>query len=160
MPAKGREAHWQSIYAATGESEVSWFQDDAQPSLGLIEEIAAPSSAVVDIGGGASRLVDGLLNRGFLDLTILDLSSMALSTAKSASARKPSASNGSRLTSRPGSRRGPMTSGMIARRSTSWSPNLIVQAIFPGWSDPSNRAAMRLSQRSRRMVLKSVAACP
>jgi ubiquinone/menaquinone biosynthesis C-methylase UbiE len=82
MPAKGREAHWQSIYATEAEREVSWFQDNAQPSLGLIEEIASPSSAVVDIGGGASRLVDGLLNRGFRDLTILDLSATALSTAK------------------------------------------------------------------------------
>jgi ubiquinone/menaquinone biosynthesis C-methylase UbiE len=82
MPAEGRQAHWQSIYAAKSEREISWFQDDAQPSLDMIEEIASLFSAVVDIGGGASRLVDSLLNRGFLDLTILDLSSTALSTAK------------------------------------------------------------------------------
>ena len=81
-PAEDREARWQSIYATEAEREVSWFQEHAQPSLGLIEEIASPSSVVVDIGGGDSRLVDGLLNRGFLDLTILDLSSIALSTAK------------------------------------------------------------------------------
>jgi ubiquinone/menaquinone biosynthesis C-methylase UbiE len=82
MRTKDRQAHWQSLYAAKGEHEVSWFQDDAQPSLALIEEIALPSSAVIDIGAGASHLLDGLLKRGFLDVTILDLSSTALSAAK------------------------------------------------------------------------------
>jgi trans-aconitate methyltransferase len=82
MQGKDRHAHWQSVYATKSEREVSWFQHHAQPSLGLIEEVAAPSSAVIDIGGGASRLADALLERGFLDLTILDLSSTALSAAK------------------------------------------------------------------------------
>jgi trans-aconitate methyltransferase len=81
-PTNDRRAHWQSIYAAKREREVSWFQDDAQPSLTLIEEVASPSSAVIDIGGGASRLADALLERGFQDLTVLDLSSAALSAAK------------------------------------------------------------------------------
>jgi trans-aconitate methyltransferase len=79
---KNRQAHWQSIYATKAEGQVSWFQDDAQPSLALIEEIASPSSSVIDVGGGASRLVDALLARGFADLTILDLSSSALAAAK------------------------------------------------------------------------------
>jgi trans-aconitate methyltransferase len=82
MHGKDYRAHWQSIYAAKGEREVSWFQDDAQPSLALIEEVASPSSAVIDIGGGASRLADALHERGFLDLTVLDLSSAALLAAK------------------------------------------------------------------------------
>ena len=82
MQGKNRRAHWQYMYAAKGEREVSWFQDDAQPSLALIEEVGSPSSTVTDIGGGASRLADLLLQRGFLDLTILDLSSAALAAAK------------------------------------------------------------------------------
>ena len=81
MQVKNRRAHWQYMYAAKGECEVSWFQDDAQPSLALIEEVGSPSSTVIDIGGGASRLADLLLQRGFLDLTILDLSSAALAAA-------------------------------------------------------------------------------
>jgi ubiquinone/menaquinone biosynthesis C-methylase UbiE len=80
--AKDRQAHWQSIYATKAEREVSWFQDDPQPSLALIEQIASPSSSVIDVGGGASRLADALLERGFQDLTILDLSSAALAAAK------------------------------------------------------------------------------
>jgi ubiquinone/menaquinone biosynthesis C-methylase UbiE len=82
MQGIDRQTHWQSIYQSKDEREVSWFQDDAQPSLALIEEVAAPSSAVIDIGGGASRLVGALLKRGFLDLTVLDLSSTALAAAE------------------------------------------------------------------------------
>ena len=88
MGAENRRAHWQSIYTAKAEREVSWFQNDSQPSLTLIEETGSPSSAVIDIGGGASHLVDGLLNRGFLDLTILDLSSAALAAAKARVGRR------------------------------------------------------------------------
>jgi len=76
------QAHWQSVYARKGEREVSWFQESPQPSLDLIEGCATPSSAIVDIGGGASHLADALLQRGFKDLTVLDLSSAALAAAK------------------------------------------------------------------------------
>jgi trans-aconitate methyltransferase len=82
MHGKDRQMHWQSVYAAKGENEVSWFQDDPQPSLALIEEVASSSSAIIDIGGGASRLADALHDRDFLDLTVLDLSSAALAAAK------------------------------------------------------------------------------
>jgi trans-aconitate methyltransferase len=79
---KDRQAHWQSIFATKAERERSWFQDDAQPSLALIAEIASSSSSVIDVGGGGSRLADALLEQGFTDLTILDLSSAALAAAK------------------------------------------------------------------------------
>jgi trans-aconitate methyltransferase len=82
MQGTDRQTHWQAIYHSKDEREVSWFQDDAQPSLALIEEVASPSSAVIDIGGGASRLAGALLKRGFLDLTVLDLSAAALAAAK------------------------------------------------------------------------------
>lgn len=82
MEAKDRHAHWQSTYAAKGEREVSWFQDSPLPSLALIEEVATPSSSIIDIGGGASRLADSLLQRGFGDVTVLDVSSSALASAR------------------------------------------------------------------------------
>jgi trans-aconitate methyltransferase len=82
MQGADRQTHWQSIYQSKDEREVSWFQDDAQPSLALIEEVASPSSAVIDIGGGVSRLAGALLKRGFLDLTVLDLSAAALAAAR------------------------------------------------------------------------------
>ncbi|MEW6639035.1 MAG: class I SAM-dependent methyltransferase [Pseudomonadota bacterium] len=78
-----RRSHWEHVYETKGEHEVSWFQDNPAPSLELIALAgAAPASAIIDIGGGASRLVDALLAQGFRDLTVLDLSSAALATAQ------------------------------------------------------------------------------
>ena len=70
-------AHWDGRYAAGVES-VSWFQADPAASLELIGEYADPSCSVVDVGGGASRLVDALLGLGYRDLTVVDVSPAAL----------------------------------------------------------------------------------
>ncbi|MCK1453567.1 class I SAM-dependent methyltransferase [Bradyrhizobium sp. 35] len=78
-----RQAHWQSVYATKAEREVSWFQEDPAPSLDLIAEAGISANAgIIDVGGGASRLVDGLLERGFSRIAILDLSAEALEAAK------------------------------------------------------------------------------
>jgi 2-polyprenyl-3-methyl-5-hydroxy-6-metoxy-1,4-benzoquinol methylase len=83
MISSERQSHWQKVYLSKGEQEVSWSQADPQPSLGLIEKFAKDdSAAIVDIGGGASRLVDALLARGFAAVTVLDLSEAALQSAK------------------------------------------------------------------------------
>jgi len=83
MENDGRQAHWEKVYTSKGENEVSWFQESPAPSLALIAQVgAAPSAAIIDIGGGASRLVDELLDRRFHDVTVLDLSAAALEAAK------------------------------------------------------------------------------
>lgn len=83
METESRQAHWETVYTSKGEKEVSWFQESPAPSLALIAEIgAAPSSAIIDIGGGASRLVDHLVEDGFHDVTVLDLSAAALAAAR------------------------------------------------------------------------------
>jgi SAM-dependent methyltransferase len=83
MTMAGRQAHWEKVYASKAEDEVSWFQESPAPSLELITETSAtPASAIVDIGGGASRLVDALVEKGFQALTVLDISEAALATAK------------------------------------------------------------------------------
>jgi SAM-dependent methyltransferase len=83
MESESRQAHWDNVYASKAENEVSWFQENPAPSLALIAEIgAAPSAAIIDIGGGASRLVDQLIDRGFHDVTVLDLSAAALEASK------------------------------------------------------------------------------
>ena len=84
METGSRQAHWERVYTTKGENEVSWFQDNPAPSLELIAAVGAtPATAIIDIGGGASRLVDGLLAKGFRALTMLDLSGAALKAAKS-----------------------------------------------------------------------------
>jgi len=83
MHNESRQAHWEGVYTRKGEHEVSWFQENPAPSLELIAQVGATAaSAVIDIGGGASRLVDNLLGRGFQDVTVLDLSEAALEAAK------------------------------------------------------------------------------
>jgi SAM-dependent methyltransferase len=84
MQSESRQAHWQNVYTKKGENEVSWFQENPAPSLELIAQVGAtPTSAIIDIGGGASRLVDNLVELGFRDVTVLDLSEAALEAAKS-----------------------------------------------------------------------------
>ncbi len=83
MKAADRKAHWERVYAAKAETEVSWFQEDPTPSLEALARIGAGRSAgIVDVGGGASRLVDRLIQEGFGDVSVLDLSAAALEAAK------------------------------------------------------------------------------
>jgi trans-aconitate methyltransferase len=52
-------------------------------SLALVERLRVLNAApVIDVGGGASRLVDVLLARGYVDLSVLDVSSTALEIAR------------------------------------------------------------------------------
>jgi len=75
--------HWQDVYTTRRETEVSWFQAAPSLSLELIQSVGAlGQAAIVDIGGGASRLVDALLDRGCRDVTVLDVSEAALSAAR------------------------------------------------------------------------------
>lgn len=74
-----RTAHWERVYRERGDDDVSWFQQQPEPSLGLIlthrEEACL---GVIDIGAGASRLADALLAAGISDITLLDISQPAL----------------------------------------------------------------------------------
>ncbi len=83
MESANRQAHWENVYTSKGESEVSWFQESPAPSFDLIVQAGATHrSAIIDIGGGASRLVDHLVEQGFQDITVLDLSAAALEAAR------------------------------------------------------------------------------
>ena len=77
------KAHWEKVYSTKATTEVSWFQEHATLSLKLITDAGvASSAAIIDVGGGASTLVDDLLAGGYRDVTVLDLSGEALAAAK------------------------------------------------------------------------------
>ncbi|HEX8988311.1 MAG TPA: class I SAM-dependent methyltransferase [Rhodocyclaceae bacterium] len=79
---QGKE-HWDSVYATKPATSVSWFQAHAAPSLHLIAGTGVPRSAsIIDVGGGASTLVDDLLGQGYESLTVLDISATALDSAR------------------------------------------------------------------------------
>jgi SAM-dependent methyltransferase len=87
MAEASRQAHWEKVYTSRDETSVSWFQDNPAPSLDLIARVSQRNDAdvkdidIIDIGGGASRLADHLLARGFRHVTVLDISQAALDLA-------------------------------------------------------------------------------
>jgi SAM-dependent methyltransferase len=74
-----RAAHWDDAYRAQGVQSVSWFEPEPTMSLALLDALGiGTDDAVLDVGGGASTLVDHLVGRGFGDVTVLDVSTVAL----------------------------------------------------------------------------------
>lgn len=75
--------HWEKVYSTRATDAVSWFQPHADLSLGLIMAAGVGRDAsIIDVGGGASTLVDDLLENGFTKVSVLDLSAAALETAR------------------------------------------------------------------------------
>ena len=77
------KTHWETVYSSKSTDEVSWFQPHADLSLNLIKATGVGrGAAIIDVGGGASTLVDDLVAEGYADLTVLDLSAAALKAAR------------------------------------------------------------------------------
>lgn len=78
-----RKEHWEAVYANKSPLEVSWYQKEPALSLSLIEQAGvAPHEAILDVGGGASLLVDRLAAAGYHHLSVLDISGKALDVAR------------------------------------------------------------------------------
>ncbi|TPG08569.1 class I SAM-dependent methyltransferase [Rhodanobacter glycinis] len=78
-----RQQHWETVYTTKTTDAVSWYRPHLDRSLALIERVAPDrGAAVLDVGGGASTLVDDLLARGYRDLSVLDISAEALSVTR------------------------------------------------------------------------------
>lgn len=77
-----RRQHWEGVYRKQPAEQVSWFQPHAAASLRLITEGVGGDARIIDVGGGASVLVDGLLDVGFRQLTVLDLAESALASSR------------------------------------------------------------------------------
>jgi cyclopropane fatty-acyl-phospholipid synthase-like methyltransferase len=78
-----RAEHWDAAYETHGATGVSWFQPAATRSIELIERLnLASDAAIIDIGGGASLLLDALVQRGFRDVSVLDVSETSLETVR------------------------------------------------------------------------------
>lgn len=78
-----RRNHWDTVYETKQPNEVSWTQENPKTSLDFIRETNLDKSAkIIDIGGGDSKLIDYLLEKGYENLTVLDISSKALERAK------------------------------------------------------------------------------
>ncbi|MFC4763382.1 class I SAM-dependent methyltransferase [Dyella koreensis] len=78
-----RKQHWEHAYETKASDAVSWYQRRPDVSLTMIHDAGLPLEApLIDVGGGASTLIDALLDEGHSDLSVLDISSAALSKAQ------------------------------------------------------------------------------
>lgn len=80
--ADDRTAHWDNRYGGAEPERLSWFEPSPDLSLSLIRRAVGTGAGVIDIGGGASRLPDALLEAGYRDISVLDLSSQALARSR------------------------------------------------------------------------------
>jgi len=81
--------HWESVYSAKAPHTVSWYQREPRLSLALIDNAALPYDApLIDVGGGASTLVDHLFELGYSDVSVLDVSAAALAHGRNRLAQK------------------------------------------------------------------------
>ena len=78
-----QQNHWDKIYSTKQANEVSWTQAIPQTSLSFLNDAQLDKSAgIIDIGGGDSKFVDFLLDKGFENITVLDISEQAVNKAK------------------------------------------------------------------------------
>jgi SAM-dependent methyltransferase len=83
MIATDRKSHWETVYSTKPETGVSWYQDEPRLSLELIGAVAsAEGGRIIDVGGGASVLVDRLVDFSFEEIAVLDISETALGKAR------------------------------------------------------------------------------
>lgn len=77
------QGHWDGVWQDRDPDDVSWFQARPALSFDLVDEFARTTDApIVDVGGGASRLVDLLLDAGYEDVTVVDVADAALAHAR------------------------------------------------------------------------------
>lgn len=77
------QEHWESVYRQKATDRVSWYRPHLDRSLAFIDAASLSNdAAIVDVGGGASTLVDDLLDRGYTNVTVLDVSATAIAAAR------------------------------------------------------------------------------
>ncbi len=78
-----QKGHWERVYSSNATERLGWYEPHLQTTLNWMRELGLDKDArIIDVGGGASTLVDDLLDKEFQHLTILDLSERALSTVR------------------------------------------------------------------------------
>ncbi|MEP6986062.1 MAG: class I SAM-dependent methyltransferase [Chloroflexota bacterium] len=77
------KSHWEEVYQTKASHEVSWYQTEASLSLDFIQRAGLePDANIIDVGGGSSILVDGLIKQGYRNLIVLDISGESLAVSR------------------------------------------------------------------------------
>ena len=77
-----RESHWNKVYETKEPDTVSWYQRRPERSIGHVRKFAEMTQQVIDVGAGASMLIDALLDAGYVHPIVLDVSVAALERTK------------------------------------------------------------------------------
>ena len=78
-----RKDHWDNVYASKELNKLGWYEKVAEPSLRLISILPInKDDPIVDVGSGASTLIDYLLKLGYENITAVDISENALNKPK------------------------------------------------------------------------------
>ncbi|WP_217884255.1 hypothetical protein [Sphingobium sp. GW456-12-10-14-TSB1] len=78
-----QQEHWDEVYRTKAPDHVSWYQASPEPTLRILDQFGSSASAsLIDVGGGASTLIDSLVGHGWSELTVLDIAAPALDAAK------------------------------------------------------------------------------
>lgn len=123
-----RVTHWDTVYRTKQADEVSWFQAEAAQSMRLITERTPRPGSVIDVGAGASLLVDSLLGAGITDVTVLDISEEALAAVRTRTTTSPTP---------PSFVVADVTTWTPDRRWDAWHD----RAVFHFLTDPDDRTA-------------------
>lgn len=80
---KDLELHWNKVYSRNEIDKLGWYEESPEPSLRLIEKCKLNNNAtLLNVGAGATILVDELLEKGYNNIIANDLSSEALNKLK------------------------------------------------------------------------------
>ncbi len=75
--------HWDSAYENSSIDRLGWYEEKPIPSLQLIEKSGVSKEAILlNVGAGATTLVDELISKSFRNIIVNDLSSTALEKLK------------------------------------------------------------------------------
>jgi len=83
MDEKDLVLHWNSVYENSPIKELGWYEEDPEPSLGLIKKyVKGKDDVILNVGAGAGTLIDRIVEEGFTEIIANDLSSSALEKLK------------------------------------------------------------------------------
>ena len=78
------ESHWQNVYTSSDPTTVGWFQSEHEITLDLFAQSGAtPADKIIDVGSGATTLLDQLISLGFHQITAVDISPAGLAHSQS-----------------------------------------------------------------------------
>ena len=77
------KTYWNKIYSNMEVEELGWYEENPEQSLHLIDKCRLENNAhILNVGTGASTLIDRLLEIGYDNMTATDISSASMEKLK------------------------------------------------------------------------------